>query len=95
MAAYKRPKDERAPFVEQAMHGAAEVPLQVAERASALLARLAALQIPPRMASDLLVARALVGAAREGALENVKINLESIQDEAFRTAIRTRLSLVS
>ena len=94
MAAYKRPKDERAPFVEQAMHGAAEVPLQVAERASALLARLAALQIPARMASDLLVAKALVGAAREGALENVKINLESIQDEAFRTAIRTRLSLV-
>src|SRR5579872_4237950 len=34
MAAYKRPKDERAPFVEVALHGAAEVPLQVLERLS-------------------------------------------------------------
>ncbi len=37
MAAYKRPKEERAPFVEEALHGAAEVPLQVLERAAAML----------------------------------------------------------
>ena len=41
MAAYKRPKDERGPFVEEALHGAAEVPLEVLERASAMLTRLA------------------------------------------------------
>ncbi len=95
MAAYRRPKDERTPFVEQAMHGATEVPLQVVERASALLARLGSLQVPSRMAPDLLVAKALVRAAREGAMENVKINLDSIHDEAFRNAIRARLSLLS
>ena len=95
MAAYKLPKAERAPFVEEAMHGATEVPLQVAERATALLGRLEALQVPARMASDLFVARSLVHAARQGALENVKINLESIQDETFRAAIGTRLSLLS
>ena len=32
MLAYKRPKAERAPFIEEALHGAAEVPLQVMER---------------------------------------------------------------
>jgi glutamate formiminotransferase len=92
MAAYKRPKEERAPFVEEAMHSAAEVPLQVVERASALLGRLHALQIPARMASDLLVATGLLRAAREGALENVKINLDSIQDEAFKDAVNARLA---
>jgi glutamate formiminotransferase / formiminotetrahydrofolate cyclodeaminase len=35
-AAYKRPKDERAPFVEQALHEAAVVPLEVAEAATTL-----------------------------------------------------------
>src|SRR5947209_9932200 len=40
MAAYKRPKDERAPYVEEALHGAAEVPLQVFERASLMERRL-------------------------------------------------------
>ena len=92
MAAYKRPKEERAPFVEEAMQGAAEVPLQVVERASALLDRLHALQIPARMASDLLVATGLLRAAREGALENVKINLDSIQDETFKAAVNARLA---
>ena len=95
MAAYKLPKAERAPFVEEAMHGATEVPLQVAERATALLGRLEALQVPARMASDLFVAKGLLRAAREGVLENVKINLESIQDETFKAAIGTRLSLLS
>lgn len=91
MAAYKRPKDERAPFVEQALHGAAEVPLQVMERAHALAQRLEALQIPARFASDLAVAKSLVAAARAGAWENVKINLESINDIAFKEAIQKRV----
>jgi len=91
MAAYKRPKDERAPFVEEALHGAAEVPLQVFERASAMQARLNALQIPAKFGSDLAVARALTVAAKAGVLENVNINLDSIQDEAFKAAVQARL----
>jgi formiminotetrahydrofolate cyclodeaminase len=91
MAAYKRPKAERAPFVEEAMHGATEVPLQVLEHASAMLARMEALQIPARYSSDLMVAKSLTAAAKSGALENVRINLDSIQDAGFRTSIETRL----
>src|SRR4030095_11992866 len=68
MAAYKRPKDERAPYVEGALHGAAEVPLQVLERAAAMQKRLGALQIPAKFGSDLAVAKALIVAAKTGAL---------------------------
>jgi len=91
MAAYKRPKDERAPFIEEALHGAAEVPLQVYERASLMEARLNALEIPAKFGSDLAVAKALIVAAKAGVLENVKINLDSIKDEAFRGAVEQRL----
>jgi formiminotetrahydrofolate cyclodeaminase len=91
MAAYKRPKDERAPYVEEALHGAAEVPLQVYERASAMAARLDALQIPAKFGSDLAVAKALTVAAKAGVLENVKINLDSIQDPSFKSGVDARL----
>jgi glutamate formiminotransferase len=92
MAAYKRPKAERAPFVEDALHGAAEVPLQVVERAAAMQKRLDALDIPAKFGSDLAVAKALIVAGRAGALENVKINLDSIQDAVFKSAIEARLA---
>ena len=92
MAAYKRPKDERAPYVEEALHGAAEVPLQVLERASAMQARLKALQIPAKFGSDLAVAKALTVAAKAGVLENVKINLESITDAGFKESVEQRLN---
>jgi formiminotetrahydrofolate cyclodeaminase len=94
MAAYKRPKDERAPYIEEALHGAAEVPLAVAERAAAMQARFKALQIPAKFGSDLAVAKALTVAAKAGAMYNVRINLDSIQDEAFKTAAEARLAAV-
>ena len=37
------------------------------------------------------MARALAVAARAGALENVNINLESIQDTDFKSAVTARL----
>jgi glutamate formiminotransferase/formiminotetrahydrofolate cyclodeaminase len=91
MAAYQRPKADRAPFVERALQGATEVPLQVAEHVSAMLARMDALQVPARYASDLAVAKALAAAAHTGALENVVINLESIKDVGFKASIQSRL----
>jgi glutamate formiminotransferase len=91
MAAYKRPKDERGPYVEEALHGAAEVPLQVYERARAMQLRLDALAVPARFGSDLAVAKALTIAAKSGALENVRINLDSIKDEAFKATVEARL----
>ena len=94
MAAYKRPKDERAPYVEAALHGAAEVPLQVLERASLMHGRLERLESPARFGSDLAVAKALVTAAKAGVFENVKINLDSIHDEVFRKSVEARLTAV-
>jgi glutamate formiminotransferase/formiminotetrahydrofolate cyclodeaminase len=91
MAAYKRPKEERAPYVEEALHGAAEVPLQVYERAARMERRLEALQIPAKFGSDLAVAKALIVAAKQGVMENVQINLESIQDADFRAAVQARV----
>jgi glutamate formiminotransferase/formiminotetrahydrofolate cyclodeaminase len=95
MAAYKRPKDERAPFVEAALHGAALVPLEVVERAHGMQARLDAMQIPPRYGSDVAVAKALTAAAKAGALENVMINVASIADEAFKNELRARLAPIT
>jgi len=92
MAAYKRPKDERAPFVEEALHGATLVPLEALERAHALEARLNALEIPARYGSDLAVAKALVAAAKTGVLENVNINLASITGDPFKVSVRARLA---
>jgi glutamate formiminotransferase len=92
MAAYKLPKDERAPLVEEALHGATEVPLQALERATALQIRLGALCVPARFASDLAVAKALAVAAKAGLLENVQINLDSIADEGFKASVRFRLA---
>lgn len=91
MAAYQRPKGDRAPFVEQALQGATEVPLEVLERADAMLTRLNALDIPARYSSDLSVAKALAAAAKTGALENVRINLDSMKDEKFRASVNSRL----
>jgi formiminotetrahydrofolate cyclodeaminase len=75
---------------QQVLRGA-EVPLEVLERASALLTRLGELQIPARFASDLAVAKALAAAARTGALENVRIHLDAIQDPEFRASVEERL----
>jgi formiminotetrahydrofolate cyclodeaminase len=63
----------------------------VTERIHALQQRLDALQIPARFASDLAVAKALAVAALVGAMENVNINLESIGDETFKSAVARRL----
>jgi formiminotetrahydrofolate cyclodeaminase len=54
--------------------------------------RLGSLQIPARFGSDLAVAKALAIAAQTGTLENVRINLDSIQDAAFKSAVEERLS---
>jgi glutamate formiminotransferase len=97
MAAYRIPKAERAPHVETALHEAATVPMEVAERAFALGRRIDALrkETPPRFASDLETARALAQAAIAGALANVRINLESITDEGFRRAFEERIAALA
>jgi len=92
MAAYKMPKDSRAPYLEEAFQGATAVPLEVLERVHAMQARMAALEIPARYGSDLAVGKALAVAAKAGVLENVKINLESLGDADFKEGVRKRLA---
>jgi glutamate formiminotransferase / formiminotetrahydrofolate cyclodeaminase len=97
MAAYRMPKDARAPFVEEALHKAAAVPMETAERVWELEARLEMLQreAPSRFSSDVETARALAQAARTGTLANVRINLESIRDEAFCRGLEERVGAIT
>ena len=46
----------------------------------------------PKMASDLIVGAALAKAAITGALANVEINLESLEDSSFAAATRKRMA---
>jgi glutamate formiminotransferase len=94
VAAYKRPKDERGPFVNAAMEGATTVPLEVLEHTAALSARLAALaeSSPAKFGSDVITARALAQAAMTGARANVDINLAYLPEGAFRSSVEARLA---
>ncbi len=96
VAAYRRPKDERAPFLEDAFHQATMVPLEVAECVSRVRSRLEslALDAPPKVASDVEVALLLAAAALSGALANVRINLPSVKDETFRRSVEQRLASI-
>ncbi len=94
MAAYKKAKESSAGdgLVQDALKQATSVPLAVGERAAEVLHIVDALgpSTNPNMKSDLITAAALARAAIEGALANVEINLESVQDEAFKAATRVR-----
>jgi len=95
--AYKRPKDERAPFVEQALHDAAAVPLEVAEAATLLKNRLRdlAATAPAKFGSDIETAQGLAQAGIDGALANVRINIASMKDESLIAPLRERLAKLS
>jgi len=84
-------EEDRRFFTGAAERGAAGVPLDVLERVCAMLTRLEELQVPARFASDLAVAKALAAAAKTGALENVRINIEAIKGQDFRASVEARL----
>ncbi len=92
MKAYKSKVDESDGAIAEALKGATNVPLGVAERAREV-ARIAEALRPitnPKMASDLAVAAALAQAALTGALANVEINLEELKDAAFAGKVRKK-----
>jgi glutamate formiminotransferase len=94
VAAYKHPKESRAPLVEHALFEAARVPLQVAERAAGLkgdLRRLLAAG-PAKFRSDIETAQELARAAFNGAMANVRVNLESMNDENLIAQLREMVS---
>ena len=99
MKAFKQAKESAANngLVTEALKQATSVPLSVAECAqevSQWAEKLGPIT-NPRMASDLGVSKALARAAKEGALANVEINLEGLDDAAFVTSVRKRVAEIS
>ena len=96
MAAFKLPQGDateiaqRDEAIQESTKGAAEVPLQVADRAVALLERLRQLETiaAASMKSDLRVARLVAEAGARGAIANVQINLDGIKDQGYVAAQR-------
>ncbi|MFQ5816630.1 MAG: glutamate formimidoyltransferase [Terriglobia bacterium] len=87
-------KQARARAIEQALQHAAAVPLGVAEATAAVLEHLNQLVgiTSAAMASDLKTGKHLAQAALRGALENVEINLSSLEDKEFVSRQRQRLA---
>ena len=98
MAAYKKAKESAAAdgVVDAALMQATSVPLGVAEQSREVLQIAEGLRsiTNPNMKSDLITAAALAQAAIEGALANVKINLESLKDEEFVAQMRNRVGTI-
>jgi glutamate formiminotransferase len=100
MAAFKLPQGnaqetrQREEAIQTATKGAADVPLQVAEKSVAVFERLGQLEViaAASMRSDLQVARLMAGAGARGALANVEINLDGIMDAAYVASIRTKMA---
>jgi formiminotetrahydrofolate cyclodeaminase len=98
MAAMRMPKgtDEekrsRTQAIQFAMREAAEVPLDVAGQALAVLeaAREILSTANPNAVSDGAVAVLLSYAAAHGAIANVRINLTSLKDEQYRREVTAR-----
>src|SRR5271169_2062263 len=94
MAALKKLKDnpDAQKDVDAALKKATTIPLTVAERAKEVRTIMESLRpiTNPKMASDVTVGVALAGAAVEGALANVEINLSDLKDEAFVADVRKR-----
>jgi glutamate formiminotransferase len=98
MKAYKQAKESAGAdgIIESALRQATGVPLSVAQKAREV-AQIAEILKPitnPAMKSDLITAIALAGAAIEGALANVEINLESIKDQTFVGETRKKAAAV-
>lgn len=79
--------------VEEATKAAALVPLSTAEQASAARAALESLRgiTAPQAASDLTVGILMAEAGRRGAVENVRINLQSLEDRAWAEEVERKL----
>jgi glutamate formiminotransferase / formiminotetrahydrofolate cyclodeaminase len=100
MAAFRLPQGDtgetpqREDAIQKATRGAAEVPLGVAERAVALFERLKQLETiaAASMKSDLQVARLMAMAGAQGALANVEINLDTLKDAGYVSAMRAKVA---
>jgi glutamate formiminotransferase/formiminotetrahydrofolate cyclodeaminase len=100
IAAFKLPQDnaeevqKRETSIQSATKGAADVPMQVAERTVALFERLGQLEAiaAASMRSDLEVGRYIAAAGARGALANVEINLDGVSDSAYVALMREKVA---
>ena len=94
--AYRLPKEQRGAPLEEALQGAAGVPLEVAEKVCETQQALKKLRelAPASMSSDLETAEALAAAALRGARANVEVNLADIRDPDFRREVERRLRAI-
>ncbi len=95
MKAYKQAKTEpnnAGALIAAALKEATNVPLGVAHRAKEVADMAERLKpiTNPNMKSDLTTAAALARAALEGAISNVEVNVESLDDQAFAAGARQR-----
>lgn len=100
MSAFKLPQGDaeetarREASIQAATTKAAEVPLEVAEKAARLHGRLLQLEniAAASMKSDLQVARLMAVVAGKGALANVEINLKDLKDAVYVEKMRLRVA---
>lgn len=99
MAAFGTPKTnpQRSQLIQQAMHQAAEIPMQVAEKIFSLLPLIATVANNgnKNAITDSGVAALFADAAIKGALYNVRINLLSIKDSEIKAQYSERIAAVT
>jgi glutamate formiminotransferase / formiminotetrahydrofolate cyclodeaminase len=83
----------REQAIQQTTKRAAEVPLEVAEKAAAVSESLVQLEgiAAASMKSDLQVARLMAVAGANGAIANVEINLEGLKDLSYVALLKNRV----
>ncbi len=86
-------KKKRQEEMQRALHQAAAVPMEVAEKSAQLMQSFHALESisNPNLKSDLKAGFWMAHAAVRGALENVAINLKSIKDQAMVVELQKRV----
>ena len=100
VGAYKLPKatDQekaaRSEAIQRALRGATDVPLRVMilSAEGLMAAKIVAAHGNPSASSDVGVAVALLRAGLEGARLNVELNLGSIKDDTYKSAVATRMA---
>src|SRR6202046_2722057 len=103
MAAYKLPQStpeeqgRRESAIQNALQGAANVPMEVAHKAANVSDLLGQLEkiASPSMLSDIRVGRLMAGAAVRGGAENVGIKLQSMTDSGFSARLRSESELLA
>ena len=82
---------DRDRAIQRAFQSAVEAPLEIARKAAEVFEKLGQLEAmsAPSMVSDVRVGRMMAATAVRGALENVRINLESVTDPAFASKARS------